>query len=91
MTEREKFEAWFEQQYGKKPMPSPKHGDEPHNSVYMTMYADGAHRGWQACAEQKDAVIENLEKLLKDRCQDLDFEFNRAEQNECEINKLKEE
>ena len=45
------FEEWFEKQYGHKPMPNTKHADKPHPSVYMTMFADGAWRGWKASKE----------------------------------------
>lgn len=38
--------------------------------------------------EDKEREIAELKELLKDRQTDLDFEFNRAEQNECEINAL---
>ena len=61
MTEtRKDFEEWFERQYGKKPMPSPKNGDEPHTNTYMTMFADGADKGWQACQSLNDKRIQQL-------------------------------
>lgn len=69
---RKEFEEWFESQYGKKPMPSPKNGDEPHTNTYMTMFADGANKGWQACQSLNDkriqqllAVIEKKDEALK--------------------------
>ena len=42
------FEAWFESQYKRKPCPNVKANDEPHDSTYMTMFADGAWKGWLA-------------------------------------------
>ncbi len=40
--------------------------------------------------EDKEREIAELREPLKDRQTDLDFEFNRAEQNEFEVNALKE-
>ena len=47
---KNEFESWFERQYSRKPTPSSKSGDLPHTSSYMTMFADGAWKGWQANA-----------------------------------------
>lgn len=62
---RKEFEEWFEGQYGKKPMPSPKNGDEPHTNTYMTMFADGADKGWKACQSLNDKRIQQLMAVIE--------------------------
>jgi hypothetical protein len=63
MDNNEAFSEWFEKQYGAKPQPSPKKGDISHSSVYMTMFADGAYKGWQAAQQQSTGEIAELEKI----------------------------
>lgn len=63
------FEAWFKKQYGHKPMPNTKNGDEPHPSVYMTMFADGAWKGWKA---SKEALEQPSEEIGEENCHEDD-------------------
>lgn len=58
------FEKWFEKQYGAKPQPNPKKGDAPHSSIYMTMFADGAYRGYIAATAEANRRIDALEKQI---------------------------
>ena len=50
----------------------------------------GHIRGYQAATKASEQRITELQELLNDRQFDLDFEFNRAEQNELDCNALKE-
>lgn len=50
----------------------------------------GHIRGYQAATQASEQRITELQELLNDRQSDLDFEFNRAEQNELDCNALKE-
>ena len=45
---------------------------------------------FQAATQASEQRITELQELLNDRQSDLDFEFNRAEQNELDCNALKE-
>ena len=72
------FEEWFENQYKHKPMPNPKQGDEPHTSVYMTMFADGAWKGWKAC---KEALASNCEALEQPAQEVKDTIFSNYNEN----------
>jgi hypothetical protein len=57
----EEFELWFESMYGRKPIPSTKNGDKPHTSYYMTMFADGAWKGWKESSQRYIEKISDLE------------------------------
>jgi hypothetical protein len=70
---RKEFEEWFERQYGKKPIPSPKNGDKPHTNTYMTMFADGADKGWQACQSLNDKRIQQLLAVIELQREALDW------------------
>jgi hypothetical protein len=63
MDNNEAFSEWFEKQYGAKPQPSPKKGDISHSSVYMTMFADGAYKGWQAAQQQSSETNASLVRM----------------------------
>ncbi len=74
MTDMNKeFEEWFESQYGKKPMPSPKNGDEPHDNTYMTMFADGAYRGYEAAYKKLEQKLLNMAALVAKKNEALEY------------------
>lgn len=77
---RKEFEEWFENMYGKKPMPIPRNGDDPHESVYMTMFADGASRSWQACQSLNDKRIQQLLAVIakKDEALQIAIEYQEG-------------
>lgn len=83
----EDFESWFERLYGRKPQPSAKQGDLPHTTVYMTMFADGAFRGWAAHKELTKALEEEVVKLRAENVK-LNGGYYEPEPSKSKIEKL---
>lgn len=51
------FEKWFESQYNHKP--------KENNGVYMTMFADGASKGYQDATQASESEINSLRQRVE--------------------------